>query len=196
MLIRKDDLERIKEGEIDLAFRRQKRPTIRAGGTLKTRIGVLAIGSVREVSERSITAADARRAGCASLSELLDKLRGREGVLYRIELRYAGEDPRIALRNEYRVGAAELAEIREQLVRFDKASRRGPWTRETLTAIARYPGRRAIELAEAQGHDKPWFKAQVRKLKALGLTISLSPGYELSPRGKVVLQSFRGEQGG
>ena len=33
------------------------------------------------------------------------------------------------------------------------------------------------------------FKADVRKLKALGLTISFSPGYRLSPRGEAYLKS-------
>jgi hypothetical protein len=37
------------------------------------------------------------------------------------------------------------------------------------------------------GIDKPTFKNDVRKLKTLGLTISHSPGYELSPRGRAVL---------
>ena len=31
------------------------------------------------------------------------------------------------------------------------------------------------------------FKARVRRLKALGLTISLDVGYRLSPRGKAIL---------
>ena len=30
----------------------------------------------------------------------------------------------------------------------------------------------------------------VRKLKELGLTISFSPGYELSPRGKALLEAL------
>ena len=38
-------------------------------------------------------------------------------------------------------------------------------------------------LAEQIGLDIPHFKPWVRKLKALGLTESLRPGYRLSPRG-------------
>ena len=34
------------------------------------------------------------------------------------------------------------------------------------------------------------FKANVRKLKELGLTISLEVGYELSTRGRAVLQAL------
>ena len=43
MLFRQDVLRRIGEGEVTLAFRRWLRPTVRAGGTLRTRVGVLAI---------------------------------------------------------------------------------------------------------------------------------------------------------
>ncbi len=38
------------------------------------------------------------------------------------------------------------------------------------------------------GRDTHSFKEDVRKLKALGLTISHSPGYELSPRGRALLE--------
>jgi len=37
------------------------------------------------------------------------------------------------------------------------------------------------------GLEKEVFKNDVRKLKRIGLTISHSPGYELSPRGKAYL---------
>lgn len=40
----------------------------------------------------------------------------------------------------------------------------------------------AVELCEAIGWDKPAFKAHVRRLKELGLTVSLPRGYELPPR--------------
>jgi hypothetical protein len=45
-------------------------------------------------------------------------------------------------------------------------------------------------LAKAIGLDIPHFKPWVRKLKALGLTESLSPGYRLSPRGEKVLSAM------
>ena len=41
MLLNRRALDGIAAGEIDLAFRRWKRPTVRAGGTLRTRAGVL-----------------------------------------------------------------------------------------------------------------------------------------------------------
>ena len=42
-------------------------------------------------------------------------------------------------------------------------------------------------LAEQLGMDRPAFKLNVRKLKALGLTESLEVGYRLSPRGAAFL---------
>ena len=46
---------------------------------------------------------------------------------------------------------------------------------------------RAADLAAALGREKLPFKADVRKLKALGLTESLERGYRLSPRGRAWL---------
>jgi hypothetical protein len=52
-----------------------------------------------------------------------------------------------------------------------------------LHLIADRPHVRAPDLAASVGRETAAFKNDVRKLKALGLTISHSPGYELSPRG-------------
>ena len=51
-------------------------------------------------------------------------------------------------------------------------------------------GHGALEVAEGLGLDKPTFKNNVRKLKTLGLTISHSPGYEVSPRGQAYLDGL------
>lgn len=56
-----------------------------------------------------------------------------------------------------------------------------------LRLVADRPHVRAPDLAASLGRDTPSFKDDVRKLKALGLTISHSPGYELSPRGRALL---------
>ena len=64
----------------------------------------------------------------------------------------------------------------------------GSWTRQTMRLIADRPHVRAPDLAASVGRDTAPFKNDVRKLKALGLTISHSPGYELSPRGHALLR--------
>jgi hypothetical protein len=183
MLFRLDELRRIREGEITLAFRRWRRPTVRAGGTLRTRAGVLAIDSVEPIGEEDVTDEDARRAGAPDRDTLLARLRP-EGRLHRVEFRLAGPDPRIALRERSKVSAAERAEIDARLARLDAASRHGPWTRTVLRLIAERPGTRAPDLAASLGRETAPFKADVRKLKELGLTESLEVGYRLSPRGR------------
>ncbi len=188
VLIRMSDLKAIAGGELSLAFRRWKRPTVKAGGTLRTPIGVLAIDGVERVDEAGISESDARRAGFESRRELLAELRRRpDGQLYRIELRLSGADPRIELRSRAKLTKDEVSEIGKRLDRFDKASPQGAWTARTMRLIADRPATRAADLATTAGFETRWFKTKVRKLKELGLTESLEVGYELSPRGKAYL---------
>lgn len=189
MLFDKAALEGIAAGRIDLAFRRWRRPTVRQGGTLRSRVGVLSIDVVSVVRLRDITAADARRAGFDSVSALRVELDKRdEGKLYRIEFHLASEDPRIALRQQDALTDAEVDMLVARLARFDASSTSGPWTRQVLQMIADEPGRRAPDFAERMGLDVPTFKRQVRKLKELGLTESLTVGYRLSPRGRALFE--------
>jgi hypothetical protein len=62
-----------------------------------------------------------------------------------------------------------------------------PWTGKVLDLIAANPGRRAGDLAPLVGLETQEFKVRVRRLKALGLTISLEVGYRISPRGEALL---------
>ena len=187
MLIRLPVLHRIKSGEVTLAFRRWRRPTVKTGGTLHTAVGVLAISRVEKVAARRVSPGDAIAAGYASRAALMDDLATREGDLYRIALAYAGQDPRAALRRKAPHTQREIAEIRDRLRRLDAASRLGPWTRPVLAAIARHPKVAAQTLATMLGYERDWLKGNVRKLKNLGLTESHHPGYTLSPRGKSML---------
>jgi hypothetical protein len=186
MLFRKADLAAVAAGEITVAFRRWKRPTVRSGGTLVTPVGQLAIESVEVVAPGEITDADARRAGFADAHAARAALRG-EGETYRIAFHLAGPDPRIALRQRADLGELDRAAIAARLARLDRASSHGPWTDATLRAIAAAPGTRAADLAAGFGRERLAFKADVRKLKALGLTESLEVGYRLSPRGRAFL---------
>jgi hypothetical protein len=188
MLFRQDVLRRIAEGDVTLAFRRWRRPTVKAGGTLRTRVGVLSIDSVEKVEEDQVTDADARRAGAEDREALLAGLRP-EGTLYRVEFRLAGPDPRIALRERSDISPEERAEIDARLARLDAASRHGPWTAAVLELIAERPATRAPDLAASLGRETAPFKADVRKLKELGLTESLLVGYRLSPRGRAYLSA-------
>ena len=191
MLLRMAVLERIVRGDVSLVFRRWRRPTVRSGGSLRTPLGVLRILDVAPVTEAEISEGDVARAGFTSLAALLDRLGPREGQVYRITVEYAGADPRIALRQQDDLPDAEVEQVIERLQRLDARSPEGPWTGRVLGAIEAQPGVVARTLAERLGCEKDWLKPQVRKLKNLGLTVSLQIGYELSPRGGVVLSHIR-----
>src|SRR5689334_20203024 len=109
MLIRQEFLQGIKSGAVTLAFRKWRSPTVKAGGTLKTAIGLLAIDEMAIVRQKEIGEADAVAAGYASRKELLAELASRkEGKLYRIRLRLAGPDPRKKLWRNTKVTLVEL----------------------------------------------------------------------------------------
>ncbi len=191
VMIRPVELSAIKAGEIDLAFRRWDRPRVVVGTKMRTAVGLLEVTSVDEVDVDAITDEDAHRAGAASREALLKALAGRaDRPAYRVGLRYAGPDPRIALRAAAPT-AAELAEIQTRLDRLDRASSIGPWTRATLDLVDRFPEVRAPDLAARAGRETADFKRDVRKLKELGLTESLDIGYRLAPRGEAVVDAGR-----
>lgn len=92
MLIKLEVLEKIKAGEITLQFRRWRRRTVKAGGTLKTKVGVLQIGEITPIKAEEVTEADARRAGFNDVTDFLAWLDTmKPGELDRIEVSYKGE---------------------------------------------------------------------------------------------------------
>lgn len=181
-------LDGIADGSVTLAFRRWTRPQAKAGSGIRTVVGVVAFDSVRVVDPATITEAEARMAGHADLAELLSMLDNRAaGKVYRIGVRLAGADPRIAMREQSELDDAELAALRAKLSGMDGRSPRGPWTGATLRLIEANKGVRAGDLAEGLGLPTQRFKTDVRKLKELGLTESLEVGYRISPRGRALL---------
>jgi hypothetical protein len=91
MLLKLEVLEAIKRGEIDLQFRRWSRPTVKSGGTLKTKLGTLQIGRVDEMRPEDVSLADAKRAGFRDLEDFRRWLSSmKEGPIFqRIEVSYA-----------------------------------------------------------------------------------------------------------
>ncbi len=179
----------IAEGTITAALRRWRRPQVVAGRTYRTGAGLVEVTAVDPVRPDELTLADAEAAGFESVAALLAQLHGpADGHLYLLHFRRVdGPDPREALAADESLDDAGVAAIDLRLTRLDHASTRGPWTAATLRAIADKPGVRAADLAATLGRDVPSFKADVRKLKALGLTESLKVGYRLSPRGAAYL---------
>jgi hypothetical protein len=175
-------LEGIRSGVVSHQYRRWTRPRVKPGSLLRTAVGLVRITAVDVVEAGSLTPGDARAAGLEAVSDLVDAFPDRTGDLYRIGVEYEGPDPRKA-RREQPVSADELPALVARPERFDRYSKHGPWTRQTLALIEAGPETRAEDLAGQLGWEKQPFKTNVRKLKELGLTESLKTGYRLSPRG-------------
>jgi len=145
--------------------------------------------TVDVVTPAEITLAQARDAGYPSLDSLVSDLRGDASLpLYRIRFRPVdGPDPRDELAATVTITDADATAIAARLGRMDAASKRGPWTRDVLEQIARQPGLVSTVLAAELDWDRADFKLHVRRLKELGLTISLDVGYRISPRGAAYL---------
>jgi hypothetical protein len=194
MLFRSHILRGISEGRVTLAFRRWRRAAPAPDSTLRTPIGVIHLDRVAVVDEGDITADDIRRTGM-TVEELRRSIAG-EGTLLRIELRVAGDDPRIALRENV-PDSKELEAVAERLAQMDdrragpfgpaSVKSNAPWTTSYLQLIDAQPGVVSHVLAAQAGSETLSFKRRVRRLKELGLTESLEVGYRLSPRGRALL---------
>ena len=193
MMFPRRHLDAIRDGSITTAYRRWDRPRVKVGGTQRTVVGVVAFDAVTEVELASITEADAQAAGHESVEEMLDVFgrRSPEWPIWRVDLHYAGEDPRVALRADNKLSKDDVAMLKARLDRLDAASTHGPWTRTTLELIRDRPEVRAPDLAASLGRETKPFKLDVRKLKELGLTESLRIGYRISPRGRALLKRLR-----
>lgn len=185
--------EGIHDGQIVVAFRRWKRSQVVAGRRYRTGLDLVEVESVDVIEPAAIGAQEARQAGYGSVADALAGLRGDPSLpVYRIRFRRLDEpDPRDELAAAATPGAEEVAALSARLNRMDRLSRRGPWTMAILRQIADRPGTVSTELAEAMGWPRHDFKLHVRRLKELGLTLSLDVGYRLSPRGESYLNYMR-----
>lgn len=196
----------VRDGTITLAFRRWEAPRVKVGGTQLTSAGVVGFVAVEEVFDPSeLTEQDAAAAGFPGLDALRRQLwpsapvpqpayrgprssKGGEHV-YRVRLSWVGEDPRLSLRVAV-PDADELAGLTAAVAKLDAGKHTGPWTRPILEWIRDNPGVISTELAALLGREVAPMKADIRRLKALGLTESLRVGYRLSPRGVAYLDSL------
>lgn len=193
MLFRHEFLQKIKKGQVKVAYRRWTKLTVKVGGELKTAVGVLKFNKIIPVDEKKLNLKDAKLAGYPDLASLHKDLSfKKEGTVYKISFKLIGEDPRLKLREDIDLEKEEIHAIVQKLLRMDQLSRQGSWTKETLTLLKKYPGVGSKILAPKLGMDDHLkFKLNVRKLKNMGLTISLGTGYKLSPRGILILKNFK-----
>ncbi|CAM3771728.1 hypothetical protein [Smaragdicoccus niigatensis] len=198
MLISKPIAEAIREGRVTAQFRRWDVPRVKVGGTQLTAAGLIQFTKVTQVRDiEKISDRAARAAGMKNAEALKTALRkaanrtptargGKGGdKIFRIDVAWVGEDERIELRQTM-PSDAELVQLEAKLARLD-ARESGPWTREILEWIRANPRVVSKELAALRQVELLPMKIDIRKLKALGLTISHEVGYELSPRGNAYL---------
>ena len=199
LLFQKRFHEGLVQGDVTVTFRRWDKPHVKAGGRYRCHpIGVLEVDRVERLLARDVSEADARRSGFGSRDELLEYLGlfGDGAVrpdteLYRVELHYGGDGDRVAGALDDRIGPADVAAIKARLASLDA---KAPWTAKTLALIRRRPRVAASRLAKALGRETAPFKADVVKLKRLGLTQSFEVGYEVSPRGLAFLAAHAGRR--
>jgi hypothetical protein len=188
----------IREGSVTMTFRAWRTAKVVVGNSY--RLGpddAIVVKAVDEVTVGSITAAQARRSGFAHVDELFlilrksvkSRLTSRSKV-FRVAFRHEQQvDPRAERRTDVSVSALE--EVLARLERMDRLSRRGPWTNDALQLIAEHPKVAASKLAPRMQRETRALKADIRKLKELGLTVSHEVGYSLSPRGRALLRRVR-----
>jgi hypothetical protein len=175
----------LRDGSITLTVRNWTRPQAKVGGRYKTGGGQLEVDAMERVPAATITDADARRAGCADRGDLLRVIKAADDdLVYRIEFHRVGDNPVDELARDDVLSDDDVATITAKLDRM------GDWAVETLRLIEAKPAVRAGDLADELGRERLPFKADVRKLKRLGLTESLQVGYRLSPRGHAFLRAF------
>ena len=166
----------LRDGTITLTFRNWTRPQAKVGGRYRTGGGDLVVESIEAVRSGAITDDDARRAGSTDAAALRREMRWGDDLTV-LRISFHREEP---LDRPPPLLDDDVIDAR--LDRLDRTSPTGPWTRATLDIIARRPAVRAGDLAAELGRERLPFKADVRKLKRLGLTESLDVGYRLSPR--------------
>jgi hypothetical protein len=176
----------VADGSVRLAYRRWRTQDVVPGQVFTTAAGLVRVDAVDVVDAEAISDADAEAAGWPDAERLRRRL-APEGRTYRVELSYAGPDPRVALRASAELTPEDVAELDRRLERLDRAAAHGPWTLRYLDLVREHPQRRAPDLAEMVGRETAPFKLDVRKLKNLGLTESFPVGYEVSPRGLAYL---------
>jgi hypothetical protein len=185
------DHERVVRGDLTVTWRLWKYAHVKAGRVYPTGFGGgHSIDDVRAVRVGDVTDADAHEVGLADATALVELARAHTGasvsvgtILYRVQFHYVPELPAKP--------ALPLDEIARRLQRLDQNSRWGVWTEPVLRLIEDNPGVVSTVLAAEIGQPRAEFKTNVRKLKALGLTISLEVGYELSELGQTYVDSLQ-----
>ncbi len=189
MLFKTKFHEGIRKSSITLTFRAWKSARAKVGKQYRFGSeGGVEVDAVEEVEISAITDEDAHCSGFTSASELhtlLKKYSPEEftpkSTVFRVSFHY------VKISNEPIRVDLSLEEIATKLAKMDHLSKHGYGTKQILEIIAQSPRTAASKLAPMLGLETQAFKADVRRLKKLGLTVSFEVGYELTPLGKALM---------
>jgi hypothetical protein len=115
---------------------------------------------------------------------------GEDSSVFRVAFHYVSSDRNPFADVSDDVIADELRALIQRLQKTDSRGRIGSWTAQTLTLIDANPIVACSQLAPTAGMETKTFKANVRKLKRFGLTISYETGHGLTSLGSRVLSSI------
>jgi hypothetical protein len=175
--------EGIRSGEITMTIRAWQKPQATSGKEYKLGAsGRIAVTAVNPVTLSEIRSRDVKASGFSSIDELVHMLRKESrrkltarSKVYRVRFRYTGE-------RKDEMPTYSRDELNAKLDRM------GAWSRNLLTLIADNRGVSSAILAKKMGRERLGLKADVRKLKRLGLTRSLEVGYEITNSGRKMLR--------
>ncbi len=195
--------EGLVSGAITLTYRLWPKARVKPGSRYRCHpIGVLVVDAVDRVRLAEITDREAAQAGFPDRGALLSYLQGfspsplsESAEVFKVALHYGGKGDFAGIASDAEFTDETLNQLLNQLARMDSSSRCGPWTNETLSLIEGHPRIAASRLAKMMQRDTKPFKADVVKLKKLGLTQSFEVGYDLTPRGRAFLDRLKSRRG-
>ena len=194
MLFKYSFHQAIANGAITVTYRAWKSVRVKVGNRYRLNAeGVVAVDEVRETAVTEITDAAARASGFASRDALLKHLFPARAddpaaTVFEVRFHYLPDRRTPVTDVPADVSADALHGLLGRLRNMDIRSRTGPWTGAALALIDANPRVAASRLAPRLGMETAPFKSNVRKLKALGLTISHDTGYTLTSLGARVLR--------
>jgi hypothetical protein len=187
--------EGLVSGAVTLTFRLWPKARVKPGSRYRCHpIGVLVVDAVERVRIAEITDCDAGLAGFSDSGALLNYLQSFSKTrlsgsteIFKVTLHYGGEGDFVQCAFDAALTDEASSALSTRLARMDSSSPNGPWTQETLRLIETHPRIAASRLAAKVERETKPFKADVVKLKKLGLTQSFEVGYDLTPRGRAFL---------
>lgn len=187
----------ITSGAITVTYRAWKSARVKVGGRYRLNAGgLVAVDEIRETPLAQITDAAARASGFTSRESLLRQLdppraRGAHdpaATVFEVRFHYL-PDPRTPASDvPADVSGDALRGLLGRLRNMDSRSGGESWTGAALALIEANPRMAASRLAPRLGMETARFKRNVRKLKALGLTLSHDTGYTVTALGARVLR--------